>query len=66
MPVTKKKTKPAKKPMVKIKIEKRAAVLYARVKPSTKEFFDMQAVKSGANNVGEYLDALAKELQERL
>lgn len=56
--------KKAAKPALGITLGARTEVLYAQVRPGTKEFFEMQKRQSGARSIGEYLDALASHLQE--
>ena len=52
------------KPALDIKIGKDRDVLYAKVRPHTKEFFELQKEQAGARSLGEYFDALAAKLKE--
>jgi len=48
------------KPKLEVRIEKRDTTLFARVKPSTKEFFEHQAKLANASSIGQYFDVLAE------
>jgi hypothetical protein len=53
-----------KKSHLDIEIEQRTAVVYTRVKPSTRQWLEQASNLSGAKSMGEFLDALIAKLRE--
>lgn len=51
-------------PKLGVIVGRRSEVVYARVRPETKEWLVAQQGKAGAYSLGEYLDHLVEKLQE--